>query len=295
MYIEHTLYPLNGATDALCGVLDELGLGYSVDDPDEIAALLDETKAFWDYFDEALTAPRAVAVKLYLQPDAPLPDAIKPLCERIAVKPVQEDDWANAWKPYWQATLIGENLVIVPSWKTVLRLDPGMLFGTGAHATTALCLEAAEHVFADADVGGRQIGKVLDLGCGSGILSIAALLLGAQSALGFDIDPNMPRIAAANAAMNGVKPTFEAVDIFSAELGGGYDLVFANIVADVLIRFAPKVSDILAERGTFICSGIIAPRLDEVRSKLTAAGLNITDVQERDEWAMLAGQLARLE
>jgi ribosomal protein L11 methyltransferase len=167
-----------------------------------------------------------------------------------------------------------------------------MLFGTGAHATTALCLEAAERVFATANSEGREIGRVLDLGCGSGILSIAALLLGAQSALGLDIDPNMPRIAAANAAMNvlpnGVSPTFQAVDIFDADLGNGYDLIFANIVADVLIRLAPKVSALLSERGTFICSGIITPRLDEVKAALIAAGLTLTDVQERDGWAAIA-------
>ncbi|MDR0818834.1 MAG: 50S ribosomal protein L11 methyltransferase [Oscillospiraceae bacterium] len=278
-YNEITIYPVD--TDALCFALDELSIGYAVDDPREIENLLEETKKYWDYFDESLTAERPATVKIYLtDSELDVIEQLRPLAAKIETKTVKDEDWANNWKPYWQATNLGENLVIVPSWKTVIRLDPGMLFGTGGHATTALCLEAAERLFNS----GRKIESALDLGCGSGILAITAMLLGAKRAVGYDVDANMPEIASANAALNGVAPTFEVRDIFAAEISERYDLVFANIVADIIIKLAPTAAKLIAPGGVFVCSGIIGNRADEVEFALTSSGLTVMEKNVRDDW-----------
>jgi len=283
MYTEATLYPLDGKTSELCDLLDIHGIGYSVDDPAEVAALLEETKRYWDYFDESLTAERPATVKIYLPNETNELETIKTvtahLISHIDIKSVNESDWADAWKPFWQATTIGENIVIVPEWKTVLRLDPGMLFGTGAHATTSLCLEVAERLFK-----AKKIRTALDLGCGSGILAIAALLLGAESATGYDVDINMPKIANANASLNNVRPHFEVKDVLTDNVPGTYDLIFANIVADVIIKLAPKVKSALEKGGSFVCSGIIEPRADEVEVALKDSGFTMINKFTKEDW-----------
>ena len=164
-------------------------------------------------------------------------------------------------------------------------LEPGLTFGTGSHATTRLCLTALEQ----AVQGGE---KVLDLGCGSGILSIAALKLGAASALAVDIDDKCLDVAYENAAMNGIGRdtyTVKVGDILSdealrAEIGGGYDVVLANIVADVIIGLGPMVRSLLRENGVFLCSGIIDTRAEEVAGKLRQAGLEILDTRSSEGW-----------
>ena len=166
-----------------------------------------------------------------------------------------------------------------------LILEPGLTFGTGSHATTRLCLTALEQ----AVQGGE---KVLDLGCGSGILSIAALKLGAASALAVDIDDKCLDVAYENAAMNGIGRdtyTVKVGDILSdealrAEIGGGYDVVLANIVADVIIGLGPMVRSLLRENGVFLCSGIIDTRAEEVADKLRQAGLEILDTRSSEGW-----------
>ena len=164
-------------------------------------------------------------------------------------------------------------------------LDPGLTFGTGSHATTQLCLTALE----EAVQGGE---KVLDLGCGSGILSIAALKLGAASALAVDIDDKCLDVAYENAALNGIgKDTYtvKVGDILSdqalrSQIGGGYQVVLANIVADVIIALAPFVPSLLAPGGVFLCSGIIDDRAEEVAQALRQAGWTITQTRSADGW-----------
>ena len=194
---------------------------------------------------------------------------------------------------------IGERLLVIPQWeqedpkvlkaleggRVPLILEPGLTFGTGSHATTRLCLTALEQ----AVQGGE---KVLDLGCGSGILSIAALKLGAASALAVDIDDKCLDVAYENAAMNGIGRdtyTVKVGDILSdealrAEIGGGYDVVLANIVADVIIGLGPMVRSLLRENGVFLCSGIIDTRAEEVADKLRQAGLEILDTRSSEGW-----------
>ena len=211
---------------------------------------------------------------------------------------MQESDWENNWKQYYKPMEIGERLLVIPEWeqesvlgrekyagKVPLILEPGLTFGTGSHATTRLCLTALEQA-----VHGGE--KVLDLGCGSGILSIAALKLGAAHAFACDIDDKCLTVAYDNAALNGIgKDTYtvRVGDILSdealrAEIGGGYDVVLANIVADVIIGLAPAVRGLLKEGGLFLCSGIIDDRAEEVAGKLREAGLEIVAERSAEGW-----------
>ena len=210
----------------------------------------------------------------------------------MTLENVEDADWENNWKQYYKPMEIGERLLVIPQWeeadpgdRTPLYLDPGLTFGTGAHATTRLCLTALEGL-----VRGGE--RVLDLGCGSGILSVAALRLGAGSALAVDIDDKCRDAARENAGLNGIGP--ERLDILvgnlltdeavAAKIGGGYDVVLANIVADVIIALAPRVRGLLNPGGTFLCSGVIEGRTAEVEAALAASGLEVLERREDGGW-----------
>ena len=220
----------------------------------------------------------------------------------IALANLQDEDWENNWKQYYQPLPIGEKLLVVPQWlspendegRLPVLLDPGMIFGTGAHASTQMCMIALEQ----AVHGGET---VLDLGSGSGILSITALLLGARTAVGVDIDPKAEDIARENAAINGLGPDrFTAVtgDVIGdkammEKLSGSYDLVLANIVADVIIPLSPVVPHFLKPSGLFLCSGILEQRLSEVRAAIEAAGMDVLGVNMIDDWCQITARLAQ--
>ena len=218
----------------------------------------------------------------------------------VETRVIADEDWENNWKQYYKPLPVGEKLVVVPAWeeqpadgRVALRLDPGLIFGTGSHATTRMCLAALEHCAG----AGRT---VLDLGCGSSILGIGALLLGCAHVTGCDIDPKAPEVAAANAALNGFyedKFTVCAGDILAdaglrRRLGTGYDIVLANIVADVIIPLAALAPAFLAPGGTFVCSGIIDGREDEVAAALARAGFTVTAHDTLEEWHCFTATLA---
>ena len=204
----------------------------------------------------------------------------------------KDDDWLDAWKAFWRPTPIGERLLVVPAWEDAedegrvkLFLDPGRTFGSGTHVTTKLCLEAIEGLIH----GGE---KVADLGCGSGILAIAALKLGAENAFACDLEPDCPAVVAENLARNAVaaeRCTVRCGDLLTdetlaAQMGGGYDLILANIVSDVILALAPRVRGLLAPGGHFLCSGIIDTRAEEVAQALAASGLTIEESLQQDNW-----------
>ena len=214
----------------------------------------------------------------------------------VTVRTVDEEDWANNWKQYYKPLLIGQRLLVLPCWeekpttdRVVLKLDPGMAFGTGAHHTTRMCLEFLERVMEPGQ-------DMLDMGCGSGILSIAARLLGARRAVAVDIDPIAETVARDNAEMNGLSQ--EGYEIYignllddealRAKIGGPYPVVAANIVADVIIGLTPYAKTVVAPGGWFIVSGIIDDRAAETEAKLKQTGFEVTKVISSDCWyAML--------
>ncbi len=203
---------------------------------------------------------------------------------------VNDADWADNWKKYFKVTPIGRRLVICPSWeeydntenKAVLKIDPGAAFGTGTHATTSLCLE----VLQDYISGGEA---VLDIGCGSGILSIAAVLLGAKKADGVDIDAASVKVAKENAEKNCVQDkTNYTVGDLADKISGKYNIVCANIVADVIMRLNREVKNYMAEGAVYITSGIIDVRADEVRQSFIENGFKIIKELQKDNWYAFA-------
>ena len=315
MWKEITVFTTNDGLDIVAGRFDVLGVAQLEINEGlaGVAGYLDEAASFWDYADpDELTPEREPFVRAYIADvpeNAKIIEAVAPAMDelgkmdmgvdlgslRIEERLVSEEDWANNWKAYYKPLEIGERLVVRPSWETigdtdrvVLSLDPGMAFGTGTHQTTRLCLEFLERLVKNGD-------EMLDLGCGSGILSIAGLLLGASHAIAVDIDPIVETIAAENAAMNGIKDEYRIMtgDILSDDgikreiSKQRYDIVTANIVASVIIKLAPQIPALLKDDGVFIASGIILERLDEVKDALANNGLKVLEVKKLDEWSAL--------
>lgn len=298
-WIEVSVPAQSGEIDELCETLAALGVGgMVVEDERDFQNFLEQNHQYWDYVDEALERQfRGVSrVKFYLSDDdegKTLLSSIRAALGReLTTRTVQDSDWENNWRQYYGPIEVGEKLVVVPEWleapetgRVPLRLDPGLIFGTGSHATTRMCLAALDRHAAP----GRA---VLDLGCGSGILAIGALLLGCERATGCDIDPKAPEVAEANAALNGIgrdRLQVYAGDVLTdagmrKALGTGYDIITANIVSDVIIPLAGIMPPLLKEAGVFLTSGIIEGRQDEVRAALEKNGFTITSHRCEEEW-----------
>ena len=246
---------------------------------------------------ELLDKPRdTVIIHMYLEPGASQVETLALIAARmeaagipytVETEGVEQEDWQNAWKKYYHAMDIGERLAIVPGWEDYrtdrirIVMDPGMAFGTGTHETTSLCLETLDSL-----VRGGE--RVLDIGTGSGILAIAALKLGADSAEGVDIDPMCVRTAGENAARNGVADRFKVlVGDLSDKASGQYNIITANIVAAAILSLAPHVPVLMAPGARFIASGIIDERKDEVLAGLKAAGLEPVEVKEKRGWVCI--------
>lgn len=298
-WIEAVIRTKSEEIKELCVKLEELGVtGMVIEDEEDFKRFLESNRQYWDYVDEELEERfRGLSqVKFYLPDDEGGAEIISRIKNRLGIEPlvsyVEDSDWENSWKRYYKPLKIGRRLMVVPAWESPdtegripIRLDPGIAFGTGDHATTRMCLCQVENHSGPGK-------RVLDLGCGSGILSIAALLCGCREASGCDIDPKVPGVAMANAALNGIGPERFRVcvgDILTdeglrARLGGGYDLVLANIVADVVIPLAAMVRRFMNAGGLFICSGIIEGRQGEVEAALKAQGFEILSRDCQEDW-----------
>ena len=284
--------------EELCNALAELGVGgMSIENERDFHDFLENNRACWDYVDEAFekSFSGVSRVKFWLSCDAEgesVLAAVRAAGYSVETRVIADEDWENNWKQYYKPLPVGEKLVVVPAWeeqpadgRVALRLDPGLIFGTGSHATTRMCLEAIETLAGSGK-------RVLDLGCGSGILSIGALVLGCREAVGCDIDPKAPDVAMDNAALNGIgadRFRVYAGDILSdkgmrAALGTGFDIVLANIVADVILPLAPLSREFLAPGGTFVTSGIIEGRQEEIEHALKKAGYTVEKHFCEEEW-----------
>jgi ribosomal protein L11 methyltransferase len=239
-------------------------------------------------------------VHIYLEPDVNPAEALAFLSERYTAENIPhtidtastlEEDWRNNWKKYFNPTPIGEKILIRPSWRddydpqgrVVLNIDPGLAFGTGNHETTRLCLETIEKYLNKGD-------KVLDVGCGSGILAIASLLLGADSAVGVDIDQTAVRTAVENAQINKVADRFTGIcGDLTEKVEGKYDLVVANIVADAIMSLSKGVKEFMKPDTVYIMSGIIDTRGDEVAQAIST-DFNIIERYEDNGWVCLVAK-----
>ena len=271
-----------------------------IEDQEEFEEFLEGNRDYWDYIDEDFQQrlQGLSRVKLYLEDTDKagmdrLEGAVAELGLKMNISALPETNWEESWKDNYPAVEVGRNLIVVPYWdadntdgRTPIILDPGLTFGTGAHPSTQMVMEAMENLVTPQY-------RCLDLGSGSGILSIAALRLGAKSAIGVDIDPKAEDIARENAAYNGfAAPEFTALtgnvtedkDMMASLCRQEYDLVLVNIVADVIIGLSPVLPGFLTERSTLICSGILDVRLPDVLAALEAAGLEVTATFEKEDW-----------
>ena len=282
-----------------------------IEDQTEFENFLEENRACWDYIDEQLQAKLQglSCIKLYLEDTdqaglSRLEALVAGLGLEMTVTPLAEENWEESWKDNYPPQNVGKNLVVLPYWladtdtqgRTPIILDPGLTFGTGAHPSTQMVLETMEETV-------KNGAACLDLGSGSGILSIAALRLGAESAIGVDIDPKAEDIARENAAYNGfAAPEFTAytgnvtqdIALMDKLSQGRYDVVLVNIVADVIIGLAPVLPNFLGEHTTLICSGILDTRLGDVVSALTQAGLQVTATKAKEDWRCVSAKRSRL-
>jgi len=316
-WTEVNIYTTTEGIDPVCGCLLGIGVtGFAIRDSKDFEEFLNDKTGNWDYIDDDLMNLRdcETCVTVYLPDDSQGADMLSALRSEMSalaerdenkafgrlaaeLANVREEDWANNWKQYFKPLTVGEKLVVKPSWeeydkndnRTVLEIDPASSFGTGQHNTTQLCLELIEKNL-------RTDDRVLDLGCGSGILSIAAILLGADNVTAVDISQNSVETAKENASKNSIPAeNYRAYcgDIISdnalvEKIGGGFDLIAANIVADVLIAMSPLFERFVKKGGKLILSGIITERADEVIEAVKSKGYTLVELREKDGWAAVA-------
>ena len=300
-WLEITLDTVSEKIESVAAQLTAQGFAELViEDQAEFESFLDENRAYWDYIDEDLQQKLQGLshIKIYLEDTdtaslSRLEAAAAQMNLPMDVKTMAETNWEESWKDNYPAVEVGENLIVVPYWaaeetggRTPVILDPGLTFGTGAHASTQMVMEFMEKCV-------RKGFRCLDLGSGSGILSIAALRLGAASAIGVDIDPKAESIARENAAYNGfATPEFTALTgnvtedtaLMNRLQQQSYDLVLVNIVADVIIGLAPVLPAFLSSDSILLCSGILDVRLEDVKQALEQAGLEIVEVKAKEDW-----------
>ncbi len=289
-----TVFTNHNDADLISSAMFDAGAGgVSILDKQDFLDLV-KSDVIWDYVDESvLEQSEVVKVSTMCDPDdneffENLQSNLEDLKENgvqfgeILIGEIDAADYENEWKKYYNP-IQTKNITIVPTWidykasegEKIMRLDPGMAFGTGSHATTRMCLELM-------DAFGKD---VIDVGCGSGILGIAAKICGAKSVYMCDIDEQAVEFAAKNAALNRVEATIEMADLLEGEQQA--DFIFANITADILMRFSKSIGKHLRPNGTIVLSGIIDTRLDEVLQCYQDAGYEIVERMALDDWRAL--------
>ncbi len=304
--------------EPLTGALYDMGIsGIIISDKDDFAEFLENNRKYWDYVDEELEKLKdaASSITFYLSQDAVGAENLVGVKNKmtemkkadvlgeygsleVTVENVKDEDWSENWKKFFHPLPIGEKVLIVPEWeqetvsnsenRVIFTINPGMSFGTGSHESTQMCIEEIEKAVFEGD-------RILDLGCGSGILSVIALLLGASEATAVDIDEQAVEVAFSNLKLNnldksrmkGYAGDITCDTVLREKIGAGYEIVVANIFSDVIIALAPYIRDFMKNGGTFICSGIINERQAEVRQALENAGMIVQNVRTRNEWSAI--------
>ncbi len=309
-WVEVQIKTTTEAVEAVSNILYESGVGgLVIEDPNDII-IKEKNEDDWDYIEPELFHQdfEQVIVKGYFEESEDLIDKIELIRQNVEKIPqynldkglgevttsdVYEKDWANTWKKYYKPKKVSERIVIKPSWEhydkeddeLIIELDPGMAFGTGTHETTIMCIRQLEKYVHKHDV-------VFDIGCGTGILSIAAAKLGAISTVGIDLDKDSVRIAKENVRKNGVANT---VQIRNGDLldvvDGRANVIVANIIAQVIMILSEDIHNFLEEDGVFIASGIILDKVEEVKNKFEQKGLKIIDEVIMGEWCSLTAKI----
>ncbi len=322
-WLRVTIFTSAEGIEPLTGRMYNIGItGVEIDDEKDFNDFLENNKQYWDYVDESVAEKMRgeTRVIVYVSDNAAGHEMLKAVKNELSemkaldtenifgrlemeIDGIREEDWANNWKKYYHPIEIGKSILIKPVWETlekrtdrvVFDIEPGLSFGTGSHETTQLCLENLEKYI-------KPGMKVLDLGCGSGILSVIALLLGADSAVAIDIDPKAVDIAYENAARNGIDKSRYKVyagdvltdtNIRKEIAKNEYDIVLANIVADVIIALIPAAQKYIKADGVFITSGIISDRLEDVKEAMIGSEFNILDISRRKDWASVTANKVR--
>lgn len=306
-WLEVKVTTVQGAIEGIANIFHEMGAGgVVIEDPQLIAMYA--RRGEWDdhEFDNDLLETEAVVIKGYLPMDQYLLGKLEDIKQELLylqvrlesipieldIAEVQEEDWANSWKAYFKPEKVGNKTVIKPSWEDylpregelIIELDPGMAFGTGNHATTALCIRLLEEYM-------KPGVEVFDVGTGSGVLSILAAKLGARSVQALDYDTVAVEAAQNNISKNNLKDVISVIhsDLLDKALGKA-DLIIANIVADIIIRLVPDIPDKLKREGIFICSGIIDERKKDVLEVLKKYAFDVIEVREDAGWVAIVAR-----
>ncbi|MDO4552041.1 MAG: 50S ribosomal protein L11 methyltransferase [Bacillota bacterium] len=306
--MDHTKVTIRtGAEQAelLMSRLEELGItGFVIEDPADVRELLEKKNSYdWDYVDQEVLAreEKEPVLSFYVEDSVEGLELLEKALEEIRylgfedaeLSPVREEDWRDKWKAYFKPAAVTERITVKPSWEPyekrhedelVVEIDPGMAFGTGLHPTTALSLELMEQYL----VPGKN--RVLDVGCGSGILTIAAALLGASETVGVELDPAALEVARKNLEHSGVKAELRQGDLVKG-LEYKADLVVANLMADLVQLLAEDVGSCMEPGGVFISSGILVEKAPQVMESLKKEGFELLDIKEKEEWCAIAARL----
>lgn len=311
-WIEVQIKTTTEAVEIVSNILYEVGVGgLVIEDPNDIIASSENES--WDYIDSKLLDQdfEGVIVKGYFEESEDLKDKIELIKENVEKIPqyclnkglgevtevttteIENQDWSKVWKKYYKPKKIGEKVVIKPSWEKyqkkddelIIEIDPGTAFGTGTHETTIMCIRQLEkHV--------HNLDTVIDVGCGTGVLSIGAAKLGAISVVGVDLDEECVKVARENVRKNGVA---NVVQIKSGNMLDNIDckanIVVANIVANIINLISKDIDKFLEDDGVFIASGIIIDKLQEVKNELVKNGLKIIDETVMGEWACVVSKI----
>ncbi|HPX00286.1 MAG TPA: 50S ribosomal protein L11 methyltransferase [Sedimentibacter sp.] len=320
-WTEVSIYTTTNGLEIINGALMKLNINDAViEDANVFDVFLNDKTQNWDYIDENLAKMKDIesCIKVYLADNDQGRELLRKIYKfveeikednmnidlgslRTEIKILNDEDWANNWKQYFKPFVVGDKIVIKPSWedyrepaedKIILEIDPGMSFGTGQHHTTRLCIEQIiKHIHKDMEV--------LDMGCGSGILSIAALLLGAKSCTGVDIDENAVRIAKENAELNNIyadKFTVYCGDVtednaLREKIGyNKYDMIAVNIIAQIIMGMSETFLKFLKKGGLVIASGIIEKYLPDVMDNFESLGFKILEVNHSEEWVSITAR-----